>query len=1009
MTVERAFEDVLEADARFGFINREAKALRRVHPQVVINRDNVTMLRTLRDELRHCESFVFSVAFVSPRAVALLKQDLVEFKGRGLLVTSDYLGFNSPRAFAELLALKKLGIDVRVHTAPAYHPKGYVFGYKDHVTAVLGSSNLTENALVSNYEWNLKVTASTGSDLARQFQEIVNDQYGESVGLTEDWIQAYAQTYVEPPARTAPRPPVKKPLVLESHWPLAADGPIESEVVTFNRPTGTAEASSSEGSGHRSDGTHMPHSSIQPNAMQREALAAIASLRERGEQRALVISATGTGKTILSALDVRAASPRRMLYVVHREQILDRAISEYQRVLGEPESAFGKFTGGSREADKRYVFATIQTLSRPDVLQQFQPNEFDYILVDEGHRAGAGSYRRLIDHFTPRFLLGMTATPERTDGFDLFGLFNYNLAYEIRLGKALESGMLAPFHYYGVTDVVLDNGETVAADTDLSKLVSQVRIDHILHALDTYGQAGVKPRGLIFCSRVEEARALSDALNRAQFRGTNLRTIALSGSDPQEVRERAVEDLENGRLDYILTVDIFNEGVDIPSVNQVVMLRQTQSAIVFVQQLGRGLRLNPGKDYLVVIDFIGNYANNFLIPIALFGDESLNRESLRKNIIAAEESGVLPGLSSVRFDKIARQRVLSAISQSSLDSLSNLKSSMELLRSRLGRIPSLFDFVRFETADPVVMATRRGSYPELLECVAKLNSGLSEAQKRALRMLSTEVLGAKRMHEVVLLRELVRGGTLTHSDIARVFLAEGLPASDAHVASAVRSLGLDFYTEQEQKRYGDAIVTVTGEVVSLSPQFHASLRDTGSFREAVMDLIEAGMAYIPKRYDVSRPFTPGRQYSRKDACRLLNWSSNTASTIYGYKVDLPTKSCPIFVTYRKAEHVSASTAYEDELIDRSTMLWFTRSRRTLRSAEVQSIVSEEVRPYLFAKKDDADGKDFYFLGEAKPSDWVETTMPDEEGKRLSVVRMHLHLEEPIEAAVFDYFHPVITE
>ena len=186
MGLERALEEALEADTRFGFISRSFKPARRMHPRVVVNRDTNTMLRTLRDELRHCDSFVFSVAFVSPSAIALLKQDLLDFKGRGLIVTSDYLGFNNPRAFAELLALRDLGIDVRIHASTAYHPKGYVFGYRNRVTAILGSSNLTGNALVSNYEWNLKVTASLDSDLARQFQEIVDDQYSDSAVLTSE-------------------------------------------------------------------------------------------------------------------------------------------------------------------------------------------------------------------------------------------------------------------------------------------------------------------------------------------------------------------------------------------------------------------------------------------------------------------------------------------------------------------------------------------------------------------------------------------------------------------------------------------------------------------------------------------------------------------------------------------------------------------------------------------------------------------------------------------------------
>src|SRR6185312_7923965 len=213
--------------------------------------------------------------------------------------------------------------------------------------------------------------------------------------------------------------------------------------------------------------------------------------------------------------------------------------------------------------------------------------------------------------------LGMTATPERNDNFNVFELFDYNVPYEIRLNHALAADMLCPFHYFGIADVTYADGTTLADGAELGTLVRPERARHILKAIETYGQAGVPPRGLIFCARTDEARLLSAELNRHRLRGRELRTIALSGTDAISVREDAVNRLEAGDLDYILTVDIFNEGIDIPSINQVIMLRQTQSAIVFVQQLGRGLRKTVGKEYLIIIDFIGNYANNFMIPIAL--------------------------------------------------------------------------------------------------------------------------------------------------------------------------------------------------------------------------------------------------------------------------------------------------------------------------------------------------------------------------------------------------------
>lgn len=955
-------------DVGFGYLDRAVHSPRQFHPHLVLNTATDSMLRALRYELKRASSFTFSVAFVSPRAIALLKQELIEFEGVGRIITSNYLGFNSPQAFSELLNLSHAGIDVRLHPDLAFHPKGYVFQRPESVTAILGSSNLTEGALARNHEWNLRVSASRDSDLAEQFTNLLDEELFSSVPLTQDWIDEYAKYY---------RPPTTPP------------------------PHGSANEPTAPGFGP---------DAIVPNAMQIEALAAIGDVRAKGNDRALVISATGTGKTILSALDVRAVNPQRLLFIAHREQILDRAMREFQRVLGASASEFGKLAGTSRQTGRKYVFATVQTLSQQHVLDKLDPNMFDYILIDEVHRAGAASFDRVLGHFRTKFLLGMTATPERTDGVNIFQLFDYNVPYEIRLKSALELDMLSPFHYYGVADITFEDGLVVEEGTSLQRLAGSQRVEHILNALDTYGQAGIAPRGLIFCSRKDEARALSDELNRQEFRGRPLRTVALTGDDSIEARERVVERLEAGDLDYILTVDIFNEGVDIPTINQVVMLRQTQSSIVFVQQLGRGLRNAPGKEYLVVIDFIGNYANNFLIPIALFGDESLNRESLRKNLIAAEEVGVIAGLSSVRFDRIAQERVLQSLAQTKLDSFHNLKAAIETVGSRVGRLPLLVDFLRFESVDPVLLATKLGNYQELLTKLFNEQSGLTVDESRFLTVISKELLTAKRPQELLLLRELLGRQELSTSAIADAFAAAGVPATEGVVSSAIRSLTLEFNTATEQQNFrigGLATLDSDGKT-QLSSAFAVSYESSAAFRRDVDDVIDAGLTLMAIRYRSDRPFTEGLMYSRKDASRLLNWPGNIYATIFGYKVDLATQTCPIFVTLNKSNEVSASTAYEDELLDPRTLLWYSKNRRTLASSDVRPIVDNAVDLHVFAQKDDADRSDFYYLGRAQSRAAEQTTMPGGDGKSLSVVRMALHFEEPVDAALFDYFRTGAT-
>ncbi len=969
MTIDLNDLEPFGQDMGFGYLDREVRSPRKYHPQLVLNTATDSMLRALRHELRNSSSFTFSVAFVSSRAIALLKQELIEFEGVGRIVTSNYLGFNSPEAFSELLNLTGLGIDVRLHNRNEFHPKGYVFERPDGVTAILGSSNLTERALATNHEWNLRVSARRESDLASQFTNLLDEELFDSTPLTQAWIDDYSKTYQPPRAIPLPTPP------RELDVGLALDPNV-----------------------------------ISPNTMQIDALSAIANVRALGHDRALIISATGTGKTILSALDVRSFEPKRVLFIAHREQILDRAIREFQRVLGAPSTDFGKLAGTIRQVDRRYVFATVQTLSQQYVLDGIDPEAFDYVLVDEVHRAGAASFSRVFEHFRPKFLLGMTATPERTDGQNIFELFNYNVPYEIRLNTALELDMLAPFHYYGVADMTFEDGEVTTEFTQLKRLVDSSRVDHILRSIERYAQAGVPPRGLIFCSGKDEAHALSVELNKRSLRGNYLRTVALTGEDSIERRERVVEQLEAGEWDYVLTVDIFNEGVDIPTINQVIMLRQTQSSIVFVQQLGRGLRKAPGKEYLVVIDFIGNYTNNYLIPVALFGDDSLNKESLRKNLISAEEVGVIAGLSSVRFDQIAQERVLRSLQTVKLDSLSNLKAAIESVRRRVGRTPQLSDFLRFESVDPIVLATKVGNYPELLAKVKIEELSLAPEASSALTVISRELLAAKRAHELLLLRHLLKGDPMSEAAISQVFSDVGLPASRAVVRSAMRSLTLDFNTATERqslKVKGPALITDSGHL-QLEPDFASHYASSAQFKANTDDLINTGLKVVESRYRPDVPFAPGRQYSRKDASRLLNWTTNMYSTIYGYRVDKETRTCPIFVTLDKSDEVTASTAYEDALLDTRTFRWYTRSKRTLASEEVQAIVENTVDLHIFVKKSDAEGTGFYYLGKAQASDAEQTTMRAENGGSVPVVRMLLSFDEPIEAALFDYFHTDLT-
>lgn len=364
------------------------------------------------------------------------------------------------------------------------------------------------------------------------------------------------------------------------------------------------------------------------------------------------LTRAGTGKTYASAFAMRELGFKKVLFLVHRGQLARQTKKSYEKVFGKAVS-MGVVGGGYHEYDKDYVFATVQTLNREEHLLGYKQDEFDCIILDEAHHSSADTYQKVMHYFKPKLWLGMTATPDKRDdgkeGKNIYEIFHYQIAYEIRLQQAMEENMLCPFHYFGISDIsVIDDKQAKArrlADRDFNRLVGDERVRHIIEQANYFGYSGDRVKGLIFCSRIDESEELS-----AKFNALGFRTLALNGSASEEERCDAFERLamdekdsteEIQPLDYIFSVEILNEGVDIVEVNQVIMLRPTESPIVFIQQLGRGLRKAEGKEYVVILDFIGNYTNKFMIPVALSGDRTYNQDNIRKYVISG--NATIPG------------------------------------------------------------------------------------------------------------------------------------------------------------------------------------------------------------------------------------------------------------------------------------------------------------------------------------------------------------------------------
>lgn len=971
----------LKSGLTTAFIDRNINSNLAYQPEFVSNdyHQGKKVQSTIEQELKNCDEFCISVAFITESGIAPFLMILKELETKnipGKILTTDYLTFSNPKALKKLAGLKN--IDLRMYRTTnsqvGFHTKGYIFEKDEMYRIIIGSSNLTGKAISVNKEWNTKLVGTKDGalikDVLTEFEQFWNDE--KHTEKYETFIDAYEEEY-------------ERLKMIEKQKQIA----LQDEIVDFQK--------------HQ----------LKPNKMQTAFIVNLKKLIDSGEEKALLISATGTGKTYASAFAMRELGFKKVLFLVHREQILKQAKRSYQRVLPANVTT-GLLSGNYKDTNADFLFSTVQTMSRDYILNQFGREQFDCVIIDETHKAGAETYQKIIDYFQPKLLLGMTASPERTDGFDIYKLFDNNIAHEIRLQDALQEDLLCPFHYFGISDLEVE-GQVIDDNTEFRYLASDARVDHILEQANYYGYAGNRVKGLIFCSRNEEAKVLSQALNARGYK-----TVALSGDNSQEERELAVERLEmdcevdnNQRplnpqaLDYIITVDIFNEGVDIPGINQVIMLRPTQSAIIFVQQLGRGLRKADGKEFVVVLDFIGNYSNNFLIPIALSGDRSYNKDTVRKYV--REGSRVIPGVSTIHFDEITKKRIFESI-----DKMSTTKKMLSdkyyQVKYKLGRIPTILDFYKLGEVDPMLFIQYAKTYDNFIRKVDKDYQVIfTEKEEKILAFISALIVDGKRPHELIMLKMLADGLDINESTFAERLNAVGEPYREADWRSAKRMLNLKFVSGSDAKKYADIELFVGNgfDAEKFSHLLNIYKKSNYiSFKKELEQLIEYGMLRYFDRYQNhdENNMVLYEKYSRKDVCRLMNWDKDESSTMYGYRIKHNT--CPIFVTYEKKEDISDSTKYEDAFINNQIFSWMTRNGVSIDSRESVDIINAKetgLKICLFIKKSDGEGMDFYYMGEVEPVEWKQTTIQNDKGKILPIVNFIFKLKHSVRDDIYEYF------
>lgn len=717
-------------------------------PQFVSNnhKEGKKVLSSIEDELLVCDGFQISVAFITMNGITPLLQTLKELEKRnikGEILTTNYLNFSEPKALKKLNELSNITLkmyDVEVANE-GFHTKGYIFRKEEIYHIIIGSSNITSVALTDNREWNTKLVSTVHGETAKEIVTEFNELWNSNYALTfDEFYENYNERY---------------------------------KIIKHQREVAKQE-----------EITSIEKYKLQPNSMQIGFIINLKKILEAGEDRALLISATGTGKTYASAFAMRELGFKRVLFLVHRGQLARQTKKSYEKVFAESVS-MGLVGAGYHEYDADYIFAMVQTLNRDEHLLQYEKDAFDCIVLDEAHHVPADTYQKVMNHFTPKLWLGMTATPDKRDdnmeGRNVYELFNYQIAYEIRLQQAMEEKLLCPFHYFGITDLAIigDNGDT---SRDFSMLTSEERVKHIINQADYYGYSGDKVKGLIFCSNIKETEELSAKFNEMinPSTGKKFRTIALNGSASEQERQNVFERLamneedatiENQPLDYIFSVEILNEGVDIVEVNQVIMLRPTQSPVVFIQQLGRGLRKANGKEYVVILDFIGNYNNNFMIPIALSGDRTYNKDNIRRCIM--EGGRVIPGASTVHFDEISRKRIFASVDNANFSDIKLIKENYTNLKNKLGRIPRLHDFDDYGEMDVMRIFDNNslGSYYKFLVKYEKeYKIRLSEDEEKVIEFVSKKLANGKRIQELQILKRIL---TYAHG-LSKIGLFAGL-------------------------------------------------------------------------------------------------------------------------------------------------------------------------------------------------------------------------------------------
>ncbi|MBQ6221806.1 MAG: DUF3427 domain-containing protein, partial [Solobacterium sp.] len=715
--------------------------------------------------------------------------------------------------------------------------------------------------------------------------------------------------------------------------------------------------------------------SVNPNSMQRRALKEIRRYRDTGVNKALVISATGSGKTYLAAFDARNFGAKRLLYVVHRDMILKDARDTFMNVFGS-ERTYGLYTGAQQDLHCDFVFASTAMLSRH--IRDFDPHEFDYIVYDEVHHIVADSGNKIFQYFHPEFMLGLTATPERMDNKDIFGLFDQNIPFELRLRDAILNDLVVPFHYYGIRTKLADY-----KDQDRMKVAKEIakqeNVEFISSQIEKHKKPNEKLKCLAFCTNIQHCKLMAE-----EFVEMGYNAISLTGVNDLGQRIKAFKELqdESNALEIICAVDILNEGIDIPSVNMVLFLRPTESQTIFIQQLGRGLRKYPGKEYVTVLDFIGNnYERSVQIALALgsLGKTTYTEKAYLKAMIRSNYETIgIPGV-NISIDDLSKEEIIHYIDNMNFNRKDFLKKDYENFKAYINceTYPSHMDYLNYDISPDLIrfmkanMGGKNKSYYSFLKKIGEVN--IPDFTKDEIKLLDQleDMLPLVRAEEYLIMQQVINTGVVDIQGIHRLYPE----------------------TSIEALQYAQKYLTKNGILDSPLVNFKYSSVD---YLEYIKDTVEYGLTRYSAEFGEYKDKYKlyGNYYKEQVAMVMLKEGVMDLKVVGTYYDPKNIGDTYIFVGLKKDE--VGKLNYKDKFISPSLFQWESKNNTTVNNSEGKKLINTK-RIYLFVRKverEDGVVLPFTYFGTGTFQN-MRTSYTEENGKEYPTLLFDIALDTTV--------------